>query len=132
MKARIIRRSVLNWKPLNSRGNALGCVAKQKRRLGSLLVISCIVIAHLSACGSVSEVPDFDNLIGMHFEDAMQGGATWFEAKSISENLIEYSWSRQDECIFIYGVEKETQIIRYWRVEPSPEQCRVLKHPINM
>ncbi len=116
---------------LNERSE-IAATSASRNRFGPLLLIGGLVLIHLAACGSVSTVPNDEELVGLRFEDAVRVGRASFEVVPISANLSEYRRQRSDGCTFNYGVESDTDIIKYWRIDPSPEECRVLKRPINM
>ena len=94
---------------------------------GALAVAACAGDQY-----ALAHTPNYDHLIGKRFSEAIPPpGNTGFKRVSESAEVEEVADRRPDGCTTTFGVRKADGTIAYWRVAPSPEQCKVRHEPLN-
>lgn len=97
----------------------------------SFLAIAGFLVGCATGQYDVTEIPNADHLVGKHFSSSIFKGRQVYTRISETETLEELENRRSDGCALIFGVQKSDDVILYWRVEPSPERCRVRRKPLN-
>jgi hypothetical protein len=98
-----------------------------------VIFFACFV----TACASLEEyyvpvVPNYDHLLGRKFEETFsRPGILGFKPIKKSDDITELQDTRPDGCTTAFGVRESDRVITYWRVTPSPEQCKVLRKSHN-
>jgi hypothetical protein len=91
----------------------------------------------LSACANdeyfLSEVPNYDDLVGKKFTEVIHPVAQLgFKKLNETNESEELEDKRPDGCSTVFEVRKADGVITHWRVTPSPSACKVRRKPFNV
>lgn len=90
----------------------------------------------LTSCSSaqydVTQPPDYDNLIGKKFSEAVFKGRQVYKKIGETDVLEELENRRSDGCILVFGVRKMDDVIEYWRVDSGPGTCLTSRKSLNL
>ena len=103
----------------------------------SQLVSLLAVTSALTSCSNdvyrPNVTPNYDDLVGKKFsEEISRVGQLGFKQVSETNEIREVADKRSDGCTTVFGVRKSDGIIAYWRVTPSPEECKVRSKALNV
>ena len=102
-----------------------------------ILFIFTFAVFVLSSCAynpyGLTEVPNLDHFIGKKFSEVIQpiDQLGFKKTREIAE-FEELENKRPDGCVTIFGVRKKDGVIGYWRITPSPTECKVRRIPLNV
>lgn len=103
-----------------------------KTRIAAISVLACLL---LSSCSfgdyAVIHPPNYDHLIGKVFSEEFYMGRKVYRVIKVDGNLEELERRRSDGCILVFGVTKNDDIIRYWRVDSGEGTCLVRKKALS-
>ncbi len=92
------------------------------------IAIMCLL---LGACSysdyAVVHKPNYDNLVGKVFSEKIYMGRKVYKVIKDDQTMEELENRRSDGCILVFGVTKNDDIIRYWRIDSEEGSCLVSK-----
>jgi hypothetical protein len=80
----------------------------------------------------LTQPPNYDHLINKSFTQSIFKGRQVFKKVREIEQIEELENRRKDGCILVFGVHKENDMIKYWRVDSGPGTCFVPRKPSNV
>jgi len=101
-------------------------------------ICACLfLIATLNACAVdddylLTQPPNYDHLINKNFSDSIFKGRQVFKKVRETELIEELKHRRRDGCILVFGVQKDNDIIKCWRVGSGPGTCYLPRKSINV
>jgi hypothetical protein len=105
---------------------------KNRRQLDLAALISLLPASMLIGCAGPDIAPNYDHLIGKKFSHVIHLSKSIFQRNNETDFFEELYIFGRNECKTIYGVRKSDDVIIYWRVEPSPEACKIRARTISL
>ncbi len=102
------------------------------------LICVCLFLSiTLNACAVgddylVTQPPNYDHLINKSFSESIFKGRQVFKKVRETELIEELENRRRDGCILVFGVQKDNDIIKYWRVDSGAGTCYLPRKPSNV
>ena len=97
----------------------------------------CCLSAALIACAVgdsylLTQPPNYDHLLNKSFTQSIFKGREVFKKVRDTGQIEELENRRKDGCILVFGVQKDNDIIKYWRVDSGPGTCYTPRKPSNV